>query len=100
GNVHSLTDYQDDAGTWLLRTVWAGEDTDTVTQALSRCVALLSAARDPHDPARPFMHVEVQLWVRAVNRLLREVRHRPRFAWESAGAQGTLWLPSIHCRHC
>ncbi|MEU6536855.1 helicase-related protein [Streptomyces sp. NPDC047000] len=55
-----------------------------VLQALSRFVALLSAARDPDSDERrprPLLHIEAHLWVRPVTRVLRGVGRTPKFRW-------------------
>ncbi|MFI1488753.1 DEAD/DEAH box helicase [Streptomyces sp. NPDC020747] len=62
----------------------ARENPRLVLQALSRFVALLSAARDPESDAkrpRPLLHVEAHLWVRPVTRVLRGVGPTPDFRW-------------------
>ncbi|MFC9428081.1 DEAD/DEAH box helicase [Streptomyces sp. NPDC056987] len=52
-------------------------------QALARYVALLSTARDPEHPTRPFLSVEVHHWVRSVSRVLRGISAaRPEFRWD------------------
>ncbi|MFC5214728.1 DEAD/DEAH box helicase [Streptomyces coerulescens] len=62
----------------------ARENPRLVLQALSRFVALLSAARDPESEAkrpRPLLHIEAHLWVRPVTRVLRGVSPNPEFRW-------------------
>ncbi|MFJ8190240.1 DEAD/DEAH box helicase [Streptomyces sp. NPDC096094] len=62
----------------------ARENPRLVLQALSRFVALLSAARDPESDEkrpRPLLHVEAHLWVRPVTRVLRGVGPLPEFRW-------------------
>ncbi|KUO03960.1 DEAD/DEAH box helicase [Streptomyces caeruleatus] len=62
----------------------ARENPRLVLQALSRFVALLSAARDPESDARrprPLLHVEAHLWVRPVTRVLRGVSPNAEFRW-------------------
>lgn len=52
-------------------------------QALARYVALLSTARDPEDPERPLLSIEVHHWVRSVSRVLRGVTAgRAQFRWD------------------
>ncbi|HKO89883.1 MAG TPA: DEAD/DEAH box helicase, partial [Polyangiaceae bacterium] len=50
----------------------------------------------------PLVQVQVQLWVREVRRLLREVATEPRFVWRDdhpdPGASPAL--PMYHCREC
>ncbi|MBV7695004.1 DEAD/DEAH box helicase [Streptomyces sp. TRM70350] len=62
----------------------ARENPRLVLQALSRFVALLSAARDPESDEkrpRPLLHIEAHLWVRPVTRVLRGVGPNPEFRW-------------------
>lgn len=62
----------------------ARENPQLVLQALSRFVALLSAARDPDSDERrprPLLHIEAHLWVRPVTRVLRGVGASPEFRW-------------------
>ncbi|WP_413801404.1 DEAD/DEAH box helicase [Streptomyces iranensis] len=66
----------------------ARENPRLVLQALSRFVALLSAARDPGSDERrprPLLHVEAHLWVRPVTRVLRGVGRSPEFRWYENG---------------
>ncbi len=50
----------------------------------------------------PLCHVQVQLWIREVRRLLREVAAEPRFVWrdENPDAGAELALPMYFCREC
>ncbi|MFE3861745.1 DEAD/DEAH box helicase [Streptomyces goshikiensis] len=62
----------------------ARENPQLVLQALSRFVALLSAARNPDSDERrplPLLHIEAHLWVRPVTRVLRGVGPSPEFRW-------------------
>ncbi|MEU2346095.1 DEAD/DEAH box helicase [Streptomyces sp. NPDC013082] len=62
----------------------ARENPRLVLRALSRFVALLSAARDPDSDERrprPLLHIEAHLWVRPVTRVLRGVGRTPEFRW-------------------
>ncbi|MET7617385.1 DEAD/DEAH box helicase [Streptomyces sp. NPDC005408] len=62
----------------------ARENPRLALQALSRFVALLSAARDPASDEkrpRPLLHIEAHLWVRPVTRVLRGVGRTPEFQW-------------------
>ncbi|MFD3425572.1 DEAD/DEAH box helicase [Nocardia fluminea] len=74
-----------------------------VQQALLRFLALLSVARirDEHGSLRPLLNVQVQLWVRELSRMLRQVSHEASFDWWHDGppADGT-YLPAVHCRVC
>ncbi|MGZ9883993.1 DEAD/DEAH box helicase [Rhodococcus ruber] len=74
-----------------------------VQQALLKFLALLSLARirDDHGSLRPLLNVQVQLWVRELTRMLRQVSREPSFDWWHDGppADGT-YLPAVHCRVC
>ena len=77
--------------------------------ALARFVALLSMARNPDKPTRPFLHIETHLWIRPLSRVVRSVGVNPAFGWygEAApDAESTVSgvqreaLPAVYCRHC
>lgn len=52
-------------------------------QALARYVALLSMARDPDNPGRPLLSIEIHHWVRSVSRVLRGISAaRAEFRWD------------------
>jgi hypothetical protein len=121
---------------WAVAT---GIDPDAAGQALLRFLALLSYARitpgtgapgsseDPSGPAaqvtqgaRPLLHVEVQLWIRELHRILRTLSGPPAaFSWwsdgptaqptppsedDTPGAGETVGevprLPAAYCRNC
>ncbi|MBL7487317.1 DEAD/DEAH box helicase [Frankia sp. AgB1.9] len=100
---------------------------EKAAEALARFVALLSWARDPASRGertpRPFVHVEVHQWARAVSQLLRGVLPWPRaeFRWDVAGTMAAVpddggrvlpaatttavqaanvFLPAVYCRAC
>lgn len=75
------------------------------TQALilQSFLALVSHARvDEDGDLRPFLTCQVQLWVREISRLMREVNAEPHFFWRddvplSSERRG---LPAYFCREC
>jgi hypothetical protein len=84
-------------------------DPALVEQALARYLWLLSIARRAHGARRvPLFAVDVQLWIREVSRLLREVDGVPHFRWHDAAAADHGQdprapgheLPAIYCRRC
>jgi hypothetical protein len=84
-------------------------DPATVEQALASYLWLLSVARRQQGSRlAPLFAVDVQLWVREVSRLLREVDAQPRFRWLDAAAADEGGdpkppgheLPAIYCRRC
>ena len=58
-----------------------------VHRALGQFLALLSIARRKQGGhVRPLFSIEVQLWVREVSRLLRDVQSAPSFRWRDSAA--------------
>ena len=82
----------------------ARTDPGAVAEALLRFLSLISVARQRGEDARvrPLLNVEVQLWVRGVSRVLRELSDTPLFTWWSDGSLDNerLWLPAVYCRTC
>lgn len=72
---------------------------------LASFVSLIASARSP-DPAtlgRPFLQVQLQLWLREVHGLLRRVGGAGfRFAWQDdlKAEPGEHFLPMVFCREC
>jgi len=50
----------------------------------------------------PFLYLQVQLWVRELSGVLREVKEEPSFTWRDQKAAGTQVkaLPAYFCREC
>lgn len=74
-----------------------------VQEALLRFLALLSVARvrDQYGKIRPLVNVQVQLWVREVSRMMRDVTPEPEFHWWHDGpGEGPRQLPAAFCRVC
>jgi len=78
----------------------AAEDRRIVITSM---LTLLSWAQRRVGPkAMPLVHVQVQLWVREVRRLLREIATKPSFFWRDERPESTAppALPMYHCREC
>jgi ATP-dependent helicase YprA (DUF1998 family) len=79
-------------------------DTDAVAVALERFVALVSQARGrtSNGGIRPLFAVEVQVWIREVTRLKRNVSRTPGFRWVDSPVddKNGLDLPSVYCTSC
>ena len=60
---------------------WSAAESRRVAAGGAVYLALLSRARD--DDGQPLLHIEVQLWVRELHRMLRAVAPPPEFAWWS-----------------
>ncbi len=73
---------------------------------LASLLSMIAWSKQPVGAKRmPLVSVQVQLWVREVRRLLRDVTaagEAPRFRWLDDGPppQGTLALPMTYCREC
>ena len=96
---------------------FASHPTEAQHLLLQSFLALIATARiqepdetSPHSPlstlhpplSRPFLTLQVQLWVREMSRLMREVGDQPAFFWRddiplSAARRG---LPAYVCREC
>jgi ATP-dependent helicase YprA (DUF1998 family) len=81
---------------------WAVEgqrDPAGLRRAVLLYLALLSRAR--MEDGRPLLHIEVQLWVRELHRVLRAVSSAPEFRWWSDSHDlETPALPAAYCRNC
>jgi len=79
-------------------------DAEAVGVALERFVALVSQAkgRTSSGGVRPLFAVEVQVWIREVTRLKRNVALAPGFRWVDSpiGDNDGLDLPSVYCTSC
>lgn len=82
---------------------WAAggdERRDAARRAVALYLALLSQARTADGD--PLLGLDVQLWVREVSRLLRQLSRAPRFRWHDGAVSDDegMTLPSVYCRHC
>ena len=69
--------------------------------ALSKLLALYSYARvEGSNGPHPLLDLQVQVWVRDVGHLLREVSTAPSFVWEEDVDDDRIHLPAIYCRNC
>ena len=74
---------------------------DDRAQLLDSLLAMLSWSKS--NDGRPLLSVQVQMWIREVRRLVREVCSEPRFVWrEDTPLQegDALALPMYVCRSC
>jgi DEAD/DEAH box helicase/Helicase conserved C-terminal domain len=88
---------QDLVPSWVAST---DERRAAARHAVALYLALLSRARTAG--SRPLLDVDVQLWVREVSRLLRQLSSSPGFRWHDGAVveDGAKLLPAIYCRHC
>lgn len=84
----------------------AGRSEAEAEALLKSLLTLLSwSRRDVGTRRMPLLSVQVQLWVREVRRILREVTaagEPARFRWldDGPGADGVMALPTAYCREC
>ncbi|MGE5785858.1 MAG: hypothetical protein ACM3ZE_14770 [Myxococcales bacterium] len=77
--------------------------TDERHAVVTSMLTLLSwAQRRAGSKSLPLAHVQVQLWVREVRRLLREIAAKPSFYWRDERPEMTAppALPMYYCREC
>ena len=80
---------------------FAALDRDLQWRCLASFLALVAHAR--REGARPFLPLQVQLWVRELRNLLRKVEPEAfHFAWrhELREVEGEHYLPMVVCRDC
>ena len=80
-------------------------DLSDATVALDSFLALISHARirDGHDKLQPFLHVQVQVWLRELRRLLAKVSTDDiafTIASDLNDQQIKQYLPVLNCRDC
>lgn len=84
---------------------YAAQSEDAQREILRSFMALIAHARVvvPGNPEpRPFLTCQVQLWVREMSRLMREVSATPKFFWRDDVPQDAprKGLPAYFCRDC
>lgn len=70
---------------------------------LQSFLALVSHARVREGKrTRPFLDMQLQLWVRELRRMVQKVDTTPTFAWEEEVEADDIhsWLPLVYCREC
>lgn len=84
-------------------TSYAGLAPEQQRKVLQSFLALIAHAKvGSAENPRPFLTCQVQLWVREMSRLMREVNTEPRFFWrDDVPAQSTRrGLPAYYCHDC
>jgi DEAD/DEAH box helicase domain-containing protein len=71
-------------------------------RVVTSILALISEAKSDPKEKRPFLFVQVQLWIREMSGLLREFSEDPKFTWrDNVLGQGEVAaLPPYFCREC
>lgn len=80
----------------------ATNDLNPREEVINSLLALVSNARSGEGKKFPFLYVQIQLWVRELSGVLREVGARPEFTWKDkvGDANEPKALPSYYCREC
>jgi DEAD/DEAH box helicase domain-containing protein len=71
-------------------------------EIINSILALISEAKSGETKKFPFLFLQVQLWIRELSGVLRELGNEPKFVWkDSVGDKKTPHaMPSYFCREC
>ena len=71
-------------------------------EVLNSLLALIAEAKMPGNKKFPFLYLQIQIWIRELSGLLREVSDTPSFTWKDkiAGKDEPKALPPWFCREC
>ncbi len=71
-------------------------------EVLNSLLALIAEAKMPGSKKFPFLYLQIQLWIRELSGLLREVSNEPSFTWKDkiSDKDETKALPPWFCREC
>ncbi|MBK6965110.1 MAG: DEAD/DEAH box helicase [Bacteroidales bacterium] len=71
-------------------------------EALNSLLALIAEAKMAGAKKFPFLYLQIQIWIRELSGLLREVSTEPIFSWKDkiAGKNEAKGLPPWFCREC
>jgi len=82
---------------------WASAEGYSPRQrVVNSILALIAEAKSDPNEKRPFLFVQVQLWIREMSGLLREFSEQPKFTWRDTvlGQGEVAALPPYFCREC
>jgi len=71
-------------------------------EVINSLLALISEARIGTGKKYPFLYLQIQLWVRELSGVLREISDKPKFTWKDkvGDKYEPKALPSYYCREC
>jgi DEAD/DEAH box helicase domain-containing protein len=70
-------------------------------EIINSILALISEAKSGEKKKFPFLFLQVQLWIRELSGVLRELGKEPKFVWkDSVDKKEPLAMPSYYCREC
>jgi len=71
-------------------------------EVINSLLALISEARIAGKNSFPFLYLQIQIWVRELSGVLREISEQPVFTWKDkiGGTYEPKALPGYYCREC
>ena len=71
-------------------------------EVINSLLALISEARIGGTKKFPFLYLQIQIWVRELSGVLREINEQPKFTWKDkvGDKYDPKALPSYYCREC
>ncbi len=71
-------------------------------EVINSLLALISEAKIGTDRKFPFLYLQIQLWVRELGGVLRELSDKPKFTWKDkvGDKYESKALPAYFCREC
>jgi DEAD/DEAH box helicase domain-containing protein len=71
-------------------------------EVINSLLALISEARAGSQKLFPFLYLQIQVWIRELSGVLREVKETPVFTWKDkvGNKYDAAALPSYYCREC
>ena len=71
-------------------------------EVINSLLALISEARMAGSNKFPFLYLQIQIWIRELSGVLREVNEQPVFTWKDkvGDKYDPKALPSYYCREC
>ncbi|MDP3912171.1 MAG: DEAD/DEAH box helicase [Bacteroidota bacterium] len=71
-------------------------------EVINSLLALISEARIGTGKKFPFLFMQIQLWIRELSGVLREINEKPKFTWKDkvGDKYEPKALPSYYCREC
>lgn len=71
-------------------------------EIITSILALIAEAKSDKKERFPFLFLQIQIWIRELSGLLREINEEPTFTWRDkiAGRDENAALPPYFCREC
>jgi DEAD/DEAH box helicase domain-containing protein len=71
-------------------------------EVINSLLALISEARIGDGKKFPYLYLQIQIWIRELSGVLREVNDKPKFTWKDkvGDKYDPKALPSYYCREC